>query len=88
MAEPSRPANPRVTRCGGRLTSSPPCTRETGAAIARSAPFQPVRDGPGQLLGPHRARLARAVFGLSAGEILLARWIVAQEQYGFRRRPT
>ena len=43
--------------------------------------FQHIIDRPGQLMGQDRQRLALAVFFLQAGQILLARRIVAEEQH-------
>ena len=75
-------AEPIATQLGCRLACSPPLALEKGVTIEHHLPFQHVINGSGQLMGQDGQGLALPVLFLSAGEILLARRIVAEEQDG------
>jgi hypothetical protein len=71
-----------VTQCGRRLACSAPFVLETLVHSEGHPPFYPVRDRPGELGGQDGQRLALAVFVLSAGQRLVAHWMVAEAQDG------
>jgi hypothetical protein len=88
MAEHACEAEPIVTQFGRRLTYSPPLTLEKGGKIKYHLPFQPIVDRPGELMSQDRQRFPLTVFVLSAGQRLVARRIVPQEEDGrFRKGP-
>jgi hypothetical protein len=69
-----------VPQFGRRLAYFPPFTLEKGLEIARDSPLQHVIDRPGEHMCQDREGFALPVFFLSAVEILLTRWMVAEEQ--------
>jgi hypothetical protein len=75
-------AEPIATQFGCRLACSPPFALEKGVTLEHRLPFHHVINGAGQLLGQDGQGLALPVLFLSAGEILLARRIVPEEQDG------
>ena len=69
-----------VTQLGGRLACSRPLAPEKFLHIESGGTLQHIIDGPSQFMRQDRQGLALAVSGLEAGQILLARRIVAEEQ--------
>ena len=68
-----------VTQCGRRLACSAPLATEKLVHVECCPTFYHVIDCPSELVSQDRQRLALAVLFLSAGEIFLARRLVAEE---------
>lgn len=87
-AEHAGEAEPIVPQFGRRLTSSPALPLEKGGKIKPHLPFQHLVDRPGELMSQDRPRFTFAMCFLSAGQILVARRIVTEEEDGrFREGP-
>jgi hypothetical protein len=68
-----------VPQCGRRRACSAPFALEKGGQLAHHPTCQQVIDGPGELMGQDRARLARAGCWLASGERLRAGGVSPQE---------
>ena len=73
-------AQPIATQVGGRLACSPPLVLEKLLRIESSGTLQHIIDGPGQLMRHDGESFALAMFFLEAGQRLLTRRMVPEEQ--------